>query len=156
MTYVFGDIEVQITPPVIDIFHRYRQIPARQHESGGILLGKVYANKIIVEAASIPNKSDKSGRFSFYRNVQRAQKIVEQAWKDSDGEIIYLGEWHTHPEVTPKPSPTDKRLIANMLRDTEMEIEFLILIIVGTTNYYVAIQKRGDQLTTGQPKVFQP
>ncbi|WP_338555595.1 Mov34/MPN/PAD-1 family protein [Paenibacillus sp. KS-LC4] len=147
LKFVFENYEVQITQSVLDIFLRYRQIFDWQHESGGILLGRVYLDKIIVERTSVPSKADKSGRHFFYRNVQRAQRIVKQTWEDSDGELIYLGEWHTHPEVKPIPSQTDKKLIANMLLDTKMEIEFLLLVIVGTSNYYVAVQKRGEFLT---------
>ncbi|CAM4527381.1 Mov34/MPN/PAD-1 family protein [Paenibacillus xylanexedens] len=146
LSYIFEDYDVQISQSVEEIFNIYRQNDKWKSESGGILLGRVYRNKIIIEMASEPNGSDKSGRYYFYRNVRRAQKIVEQSWKDSGGEIVYLGEWHTHPEEVPTPSCTDKRLIINMLRDTNMEIDFLFLIIVGISNYYVAVQKKGDVL----------
>ena len=53
---------------------------------------------------------------------------------------------HTHSEPYPKPSKIDRDMISNMLKDTIMEINFLITIIVGTHDYWVGYQK-GKKLT---------
>lgn len=37
------------------------------------------------------------------------------------------------------------------MKDTKMEIDFLIMIIVGISNYYVCIQRRKDGLTELSP-----
>lgn len=144
MKYYFEDIEVHILQSVVDIFEGFRQKTAWQHESGGILLGRIYPEKIVIEKASAPNKKDKSGRYFFERDVKTAQKIVNDSWNETCGEVVYFGEWHTHPENNPTPSLIDKMLITNMLRDTKMEVEFLFLVIVGISNDYVAIQKKGS------------
>ena len=58
--------------------------------------------------------------------------------------MIYLGEWHTHNELNPTPSPRDKNMIKNMLKDSKMEIDFLILIIVGEKNNYIGVQSKSS------------
>lgn len=151
MKYAFGQIEVIFTKRVMKIMESYRQVKADQHESGGILLGRIFSNRIVVEHVSEPSQADRSGRYFFERNVRIAQQIVDIKWKESGGEIIYLGEWHTHPESFPTPSITDKRLISNMLRDSKMEIDFLLMVIVGTKGYFVASQVRCGLLSQLSP-----
>lgn len=147
MIYKFGDKHVVFTNPVAKIFDSYKQTKKDQNESGGILLGKVYKDLIIIDSISEPSNEDCSGRYYFVRNVQKAQRIIEEAWKESNGERIYLGEWHTHPEDTPTPSNDDKKLLSNMLKDSTMEIDFLFMVIIGIKNPFVAVQQKGKKIS---------
>ncbi|MEK3954516.1 ribosomal-processing cysteine protease Prp [Psychrobacillus sp. FSL K6-1464] len=146
MIYKFGEKHVVFTYGVVKSLESYKQMKKSQHESGGVLLGKVYKDLIIVDRISEPSKEDKSGRYYFVRNVRKAQKIIEIAWEESNGERIYLGEWHTHPEDTPTPSNDDRKLLSNMLKDSHMEIDFLFMVIIGNINPYVAVQRKGQKL----------
>lgn len=143
MIFKHGDKSVVFTSEVISLFEKYKQIEKKQHESGGILLGKIYNDLIIIDNISEPSKEDKSGRYYFYRDVKKAQKITEMAWQESNGERIYLGEWHTHPEDIPTPSWDDKKLIKDMLKYSRMEINFLFMVIIGRVSPYVAILNKG-------------
>src|SRR5574341_2109891 len=115
-------------------------MPGRQ-ESGGILLGRIFENRIIIETITTPDNRDKAGVSFFVRSRGKAQDVVNKTWNDSKGEKIYLGEWHTHSASCPQPSSTDKDLIRNMLRDSIMEIDFLLTVIVGIDDYWVGLQK---------------
>ncbi|MGN7296361.1 ribosomal-processing cysteine protease Prp [Ferdinandcohnia sp. SAFN-114] len=147
MIYKFCDshVDVVFSEKVVKVFQSYKQIEKNQHESGGILLGKIYKDLILIDTISEPSEEDKSGRYYFYRNVQKAQRIIEDAWDKSKGERIYLGEWHTHPEDIPTPSSDDKKLLSCMLKDSTMEIDFLLMTIIGIKNSYVAIQRKGQK-----------
>jgi integrative and conjugative element protein (TIGR02256 family) len=143
MRYIIADdLFLEFTNDVLFKFKKYRQFGNRE-EAGGILLGKVFETKVVVDMITTPSFWDKASKLSFTRNVSRAQKIVNLAWACSSGERIYLGEWHTHPVFKPTPSPDDKKLILNMLKDTRMEIDFLFLVIVGLgeEDLYVGYQK---------------
>lgn len=153
MIYKYGVKSVVFTEEVIQLFNKYKQIDKKQHESGGILLGKIYNDLIIIDQISEPSIEDKSGLFHFYRNVKKAQKITEQAWKESNGERIYLGEWHTHPQDNPIPSSDDKKLIANMLKYSRMEIDFLFMIIIGRISPYVAVLEKGMKAMIAMKKI---
>lgn len=147
MKYKFDDKSLIFKPDVIKTLNSYRQHQLHQNEAGGILLGSIYKqDKIVISQISTPTWEDKAGRYFFERNVKKAQRIVNQVWKDFDGEIRYLGEWHTHPEATPTPSSVDRKLLKGMLNDTKMEIDFLFLVIVGTHDFYVASQYKGAKL----------
>jgi len=133
---------LEMTSEVLEKFNKYRQTGNR-NEAGGILLGQVYNKRIVIDEITKPSFSDRAGRFFFIRNAKRAQKAVNTVWTQSAGKRIYLGEWHTHPEVNPFPSYDDRNLIYNMLRHSKMEIDFLFLIIVGLgeNDFYVGYQK---------------
>ncbi|WP_096187972.1 ribosomal-processing cysteine protease Prp [Evansella halocellulosilytica] len=145
MIYKFGEMHIVFTEQVVRLFDSYKQRNKKQHEAGGVLLGKVYNDLILVDRVSEPTKGDKSGLYYFYRNVHKAQEIIKTAWEESSGERIYLGEWHTHPEENAHPSKDDKSLISNMLNDSYMEIDFLFMVIIGVVKPFVAVHKR-DQL----------
>ncbi len=112
-------------------------------ESGGIILGKILPNKhILIEILTHPNKKDKRGLCFFYRDRNEAQKIINQKWEESNGEIIYLGEWHTHNEDVPIPSNRDLQMIKNQLKTSKMEIDFLLLLIIGKKGNYYGIETK--------------
>ena len=147
MIYKYDDKYVVFTEEVIKVLDRHKQCNYTQHEAGGILLGKVYNDLIIIDQISEPSIKDRSGRFYFIRNVKRAQSIVDRAWKESNGERIYLGEWHTHPEDIPTPSRDDKLLLKNMLKHSRMEINFLFMFIIGRNSpYFAVLQHDKDEL----------
>jgi len=151
--YKFGYSQVVFTKEVVKTFESYKQIKKNQHESGGILLGRVYKDLILVDTVSEPSREDKSGRYYFFRNVKKAQKIIEDAWNNSQGERIYLGEWHTHPESKPIPSIDDRKLLNNMLKDTRMEIEFLLMTIIGQNDNYMGVQQKGKKVIESLSRV---
>lgn len=143
--FKIGEKHVVFSKKVTATLNSYKQLRNEQHESGGILLGKIYKDVIVVDEISVPSDEDKSGRFHFERNVEKAQQIIKNAWNQSNGERIYLGEWHTHPENMPTPSSDDKKLIKNMLKDSIMEIDFLLMVIIGLKSNYVAMLQRGQK-----------
>lgn len=148
LNYSFNNNQMLcISEDVTLLFNKHRPKPyINKKEAGGILLGKVYSKKIIIESITEPSIMDKAGEFFFIRNIPKAQNAINKSWKKSEGEQIYLGEWHTHNEDYPTPSPRDMCMINNMLKDSKMEIDFLFLIILGRKNNYVGLQK-GNLLT---------
>ena len=98
-----------------------------QNEAGGVLLGRYRGSHIEIVAATYPGKHDIATKYSFSRAAGHHQKIADQWWEKSGGEITYLGEWHTHPEPIPSPSPLDRNEWLSQLPPRAM-----ILIIQGT------------------------
>jgi integrative and conjugative element protein (TIGR02256 family) len=123
----------------------------RRKEAGGILLGTVYPReRVLITDITVPGRFDKAGFYFFDRSRKRAQRIVNSCWKRSTGECIYLGEWHTHAEAVPSPSSRDRAMIRNMFKQTEMEIEFLFLIVVGLESVWIGIEN-GRELLRLEP-----
>lgn len=123
---------------VINLFNTFRQTEQKL-ESGGILLGEIYDNEVRIKKASIPTNFDSSSRYRFNRNKKSAQLIANYEFKNSGGTIIYLGEWHTHPENIPTPSSTDIKMITTQFQKNKINETFLLMIIVGLTDIYLGI-----------------
>lgn len=102
-------------------------------ERGGILLGKIRTDysEYIITNISEPCNKDRMGRHYFIRNKENAQNVINEAWENSDGQVIYLGEWHTHPELLPSPSSVDIKLIKQCSIEVEHLPPYIFLIIVG-------------------------
>lgn len=128
-----------VIPPVIEEkMEKYRQIK-HGTESGGVLLGKILEdNTIIVCDCSKPCISGKASYAGFYRSADKANKIIEQAFIDSGGRLIYVGEWHTHPEDSPTPSNVDKHSLEDIYNSVKnFYPDVLVYIIIGKkSNYY--------------------
>lgn len=108
---VDGDFVVRIDNYIIAQLTTYRQkLQSRQHESLGLLVGLVWENAFWVKAITTPTPFDKLSRFLCIRTQKSADynfKLLKKLNKQSNHQWHYLGEWHTHPEIYPKPSKTD-------------------------------------------------
>jgi integrative and conjugative element protein (TIGR02256 family) len=131
---------IHISDEVLSILDKYKQHKKYQDESGGIILGIVHEdNNICISKISKPNTSDKASRYSFERDKKAAQIIVNSEFYESDGMIIYLGEWHTHPEPNPSPSSVDIKMIKQQYKHNKINEDFLILLIQGTESIYIGL-----------------
>jgi len=151
LNYVeFSDYKrsLRIHPRVLKNFKKYEQKEG-DFEAGGILLGYVYKDYDKTVKVTTPNQLDSKGFFFFNRSKIPAQLQINRSWKRSRGSLIYLGEWHTHHEKTPFLSTVDENMIKKVLEETEMEIDFLYLILVGLNGTYWV----GRQTTNGLIKL---
>lgn len=89
------------------------------------------SHDVIVDAATQPTSLDRAGRFFFRRAKQPTQKAINDSWSISGGTRNYLGEWHTHPELSPTPSPHDREDWRRISMQATFEQDFLLFLIVG-------------------------
>lgn len=108
----------------------YRQ--QKYYESGGILFGKVRRDNIIeIESIKII-KSKRTFRYAYVRNNKKARQSIYNTWNESNGFINYIGEWHTHPRISPPPSQTDLVTILELTKEKNSGFfPYTFLIIVG-------------------------
>jgi len=84
-------------------------------EAGGVLLGRyITGGGMVIDAISTPGPRDLRERCYFHRDALHHNLAVFTAWEASGGTCHYLGNWHTHPEPIPAPSPLD---VSEWLRD---------------------------------------
>jgi len=80
-------------------------------------------------------EADRSSRVQFNRcDPQHLQK-VNSLYDQSNGHLNYLGEWHTHPVLEPKPSKLDIREWEKIVTLREPLIS--LFIIVGQIDFWV-------------------
>lgn len=131
------NLYLEFSDDALETFKDHRQ-GENQSESGGILIGRIFKDShVLIELATTPTGYDKASRYGFESSQRASQKIVNTIWHRSKGESIYLGEWHSHPELVPKPSSRDKQMIRNMFNQSKIETDFLFLVVSGINDIWV-------------------
>lgn len=108
-----GDWQVRLHPEVL---LRFRSIRAKKlpDETGGILLGLVDRTHSIVTVVDLlPAPSDsKAWPTSFIRGSAGLKAAVDRVVRCTLGNMIYIGEWHSHPDGCPSsPSKLDREAV---------------------------------------------
>lgn len=131
---------LEFSEAVVETFQKYMQRDD-ENEAGGILMGRVYpGSHVIVEVATTPGPLDYAGPYFFNRSRHAAQEIIIRAWRESKGAQNYLGEWHSHPVNHPSPSSRDRQMIRNMIRQSILGVNFLILVVVGLSENWIGLE----------------
>jgi len=133
----------------LETFRLHVQASDADCEGGGILLGSVHGGHMLIKQATIPTAWDRRFRYLFERMPFGHEAIALSRWATSQGNIRYLGEWHTHPEDYPHPSGLD-RSEWNQLSATRRDKRPLLAVIVGRKTLYVELvptSGRGSVLT---------
>lgn len=131
---------------VAAVFAKYAQVSPSAPESGGILLGYVRDPHLEILEASEPTTWDKRRRFFFDRGSRGHRDIAERRWRESEGLVRYIGEWHTHPQDYPTPSNVDRAgwiKLANKRQDQRP----VLAIVVGRKALHVELVNRDGTST---------
>ncbi|MBS1780425.1 MAG: Mov34/MPN/PAD-1 family protein [Bacteroidetes bacterium] len=140
MEVKIGDLEVAFSDGVLAIMDQHAQVKSSAPEQGGILLGRAYKNRFVVEKISTPTELDKCSRYNFERHRLSAQMVINYEFFNSNGQVMYLGEWHTHPEDNPTPSGVDLKMIKSQLAKNKIDVPYLLLVIKGRKTTYIGLQ----------------
>lgn len=135
MIVKLNDITVELTESLLDKIEKFTQ-DINKCESGGILLGGFIPKekRYVITEVTVPNETDLSSPTYFVRNYKSAQIIIEKCWTESSGKINYLGEWHTHGCINPKPSFTDRKLLKMIISDESNVWDEVFMLILGQDN----------------------
>lgn len=103
-------------------------------EFGGLLIGK-YSDDFktcIIETTILPVKY-KSSRYSFERGKNGLKAKLTEFY-NSEPRLIYVGEWHTHPDSLAIPSSKDKTAMKEIEESSNVNITSPLLLIIGLNN----------------------
>lgn len=98
-----------IEQTVIDTISSFKQISISSKEAGGLLIGYFKPPHIHVTNLTTPMPKDKASRTRYCREDLGHIKQLKLLYRTSHGMLNLIGEWHTHPEKIPTPSPIDLR-----------------------------------------------
>lgn len=152
----FSFEDIRVSSVVLKVFSEYiNKTKLDKLEYGGILLGRVSNDGVVnIEFASTPSAYDKSGNLYFVRNKEASQLIISKTWKNSNGEVNYIGEWHTHPFSSNRPSYGDNCMIRQAYSNNKNCYNFLIMIIISTNdNYSINLVTKKSILRKGEFKI---
>ncbi|MFA6528365.1 MAG: Mov34/MPN/PAD-1 family protein [Candidatus Gracilibacteria bacterium] len=142
---------VVFTANVVEKLHSYKQTRFFSKESGGQLFASFEDDIIRVFEITGPRKFDKRSKFSFFPHRKTEQ--IEIHNKYIKEHIHFVGDWHTHPEKTPKPSNCDQESVAKIMEESRHSLQGIFLVIVGTVDFpdclYVGYQTKTELYTLG-------
>jgi integrative and conjugative element protein (TIGR02256 family) len=118
-----------LTDEVLEHLMKYRQRGSDSREAGGQLFARFDGNIIRIECATGPRLSDRRHLMSFVPSRLAERREIKRLFKDG---LHYIGDWHTHPELRPKPSRTDIDSIQDLFKKSRHKLASFVMIIVGT------------------------
>jgi integrative and conjugative element protein (TIGR02256 family) len=117
-----------ITDSVLRHFSVHSQMEPWHFEGGGQLFAVVSPLELWICEATGPRPTDKRSRFRYKPDRKAEQAEIKEA---HTRKLQYVGDWHTHPEAMPHPSPTDYSNMSDCFRKSKHFLNAFILIIVG-------------------------
>lgn len=136
LKFKVGRIWVRIGPQALATFDAHRQRRFYQREAGGQLFARVRDDGWEIVAATGPRSRDRRGRFSFWPHRGSEQ---EEIFAHHALGLDYVGDWHTHPEDKPTPSPDDLTSIAEVVRQSTHHLPGFLLLIVGRKSFPIGL-----------------
>lgn len=103
------DRYVLVPNSIIESIKKYSCISESSKEAGGIFIGSYRGTHIEVVSCTTPYADDTRDKYAFNRCDRNHQLKALELWEKSNHTQTYIGEWHTHPEGHPAPSPIDLR-----------------------------------------------
>ena len=133
-----GGITVTVTPEALRTMLGHGAVSGWRNETGGVLLGRYeddHRTAAVLDVTGPPAGSS-WGRTWFRRGAGDLDALLDQRWKQG---IYYLGEWHTHPDSSPAPSPDDVRAMQSISTKPSYACPEPILLILGgrDTNWHL-------------------
>ncbi len=121
-----GDLYIDIKPSVFNQI----QLQAESeypNENGGMLAGYYSDDRhtVYIERLVVPVEK-RTERTTFIRNTKGLEKVWQELSKEG---LVYVGEWHSHPNGSTKYSVADLQSMIEI--EKEVAIENPILLIVG-------------------------
>lgn len=100
-------------------------------ETGGILIGHIRGRLAVVIRATGPGPNAKRTKAVFERDVEFVQSQLEQSASEFGERGLYVGEWHSHLETEPEPSPRDIRSMCGIAEAPNYATRCPVMIIAG-------------------------
>ena len=144
MNYEINNLKIIVKNEVIDNIKKFYWSNLK-YETGGILLGKFNRKNKLIEISEVYElKTSLFSKILYKRNARKAQKIINKRWKETEGIINYIGEWHTHPNMLAHPSGTDINSLKEIHDKVKNVLPGTILIIAGKDENINLIVQSGD------------
>lgn len=105
---------------------------AGSQEIGGILMGEHIESEIF-RVVDITIQKNCGTVFSFMRLIDSVTQALRIFFEKTNRQYVrfnYLGEWHSHPSFSPLPSGKDIESMYEIVNDTEVGTNFVVLLIV--------------------------
>lgn len=125
-------LKIEITQELLDRMYEAAMLHYPR-EFGGILIGMYTEDmKTCIISDFIAAKEYKSEKYYFERG-RRGLSMKLKAFYNQTPRLIYVGEWHTHPDMLAEPSETDKQAMIELEANDNVNITSPLLLIMSNT-----------------------
>jgi hypothetical protein len=135
------ETKVFISPHLLQSLYQCRTA-ALPNETGGVLIGMydaITGSIYLTDQITAPLGSTSSAGH-FHRGMDGVEDTLLQIKETTHNNLMYLGEWHSHPEnILPVPSEVDLGQLAWLRKQAELMTHPYLMIIVGDDDYTISI-----------------
>lgn len=121
-------LRIELTSNVAEYLRHNRQKMPFAREAGGQLFGEIHSRIWTITTATGPRLADRRGRFSYVPDIKAEQAEIKMY--ESAG-LIFMGDWHTHFQRLPRPSPNDLMASRECVRNSQSALPGFLLLVVG-------------------------
>ncbi|WP_175725629.1 Mov34/MPN/PAD-1 family protein [Burkholderia ambifaria] len=121
---------VELADEVLETLNRHRQLDSLSHEAGGQLFARFEADRMRILQATEPTSKSRRGRTYFWPSRREEQREIESLYAQG---LHYVGDWHSHPEPYPEPSPDDIHKIEGIYAKSKHDLNCILMLIVGAS-----------------------
>lgn len=101
-------------------------------ETGGALIGfEATDGRVVVLEATDAGPNAVETRMRFVYDPAHVNARLDQAYKRLGERGLYVGEWHTHLEADPQPSPRDAASLSAIAEEPEYQTDEPVMLIAG-------------------------
>ena len=139
LKFAIGDSaqHLVIAASVLNHFSKFQQHEdERSLEAGGQLCATLADDEVRISVATGPRSVDRRSRYLYLPDRRREQMEIDELHKRG---LHFVGDWHTHPELIPTPSPADIRTIKEAVAKSKHHLRGFVLIIVGSGRFPAAL-----------------
>jgi integrative and conjugative element protein (TIGR02256 family) len=99
-------------------------------ETGGVLTGYIAENgEPVVHHIVGPGPDAQHKRHRFQPDHDWQCRQLDEIFETSTVRAVYLGDWHTHPDGSPRMSWLDRRTLRGIARHREAELARPLMLI---------------------------
>ena len=128
---------------VLACLSRHRQLRWWHKEAGGQLFALIEDGTIRIVEATGPRRGDQRTRHAYVPDRHAEQVEIDERHRRG---LHFVGDWHTHPELVPRPSALDLTSINEGFSRSTHALNGFVLAIVGTASIpkglYVSVSDR--------------
>lgn len=121
------------------------------NETGGVLIGywAVLFQEIVLTTVVGPGPHAIHGTDSFMPDSEYQEAEIARYYHASGRLHTYLGDWHTHPNSSPRMSRIDRKTLKNIAGDPDARTPVPIMAILAGGKPWTLRVWRGDPIWIG-------
>jgi integrative and conjugative element protein (TIGR02256 family) len=121
-----------ISASVLNHFIKHQQLDNGSLEAGGQLFARFSDESVTISKVTGPRAADHRSRYSYVPDRAEEQREINDMHRKG---FHFVGDWHTHPEAVPTPSPSDLKTINQAVAKSQHHLLGFVMVVVGNGSF---------------------